>query len=369
MADELLGLIKRQYVNFRIFKAYSLTTLAKEAFLLPKDMLSWSGASSNVLNIALFVTMRCNAQCSMCNITDVLNDRHMPDIPLEKIERLLDDVKRYRPSIILFGGEPFVRKDIVDIVKAVKKRGLTVGMFTNGTLLDQKTVDALISEKLDFIAFSLQGSSQVHDKILSVPGAYDKMVSAIRFFTERSKRHTKVVIHATVCEHNATDLENIAKLGRELKVDLVRFGHPTFFSFQEKERATQTLKTVFAGDDVNTMSYIYDIRGKERLYADNIIAVRKKYGDAISFTPELGDDEMKSWYSTDFTSKRRCLFALRGCFIYPNGDVYPCESISYKMGNVFEQGFAAVWNGPRYKKFRRELKNGIFPACARCCKL
>ena len=368
--DELFGLIKRQFKNFLIFRAYSITSLFKELFLFPRDMLSNSGKSSSVLNIALFVTMRCNAKCAMCNITGVLNDRKMPDIPIEKIEKLLDEVKHYKPSIILFGGEPFVRPDIVDIVKAVKRRGLAVGMFTNGTLLNDEIVDALIKAKLDYIAFSLQGSKEVHDKVLSVPGAYEKMVGAIRLFTKEPNRHTKVVIHSTVCEYNATDLRNIVNLGEELGVDLVRFGHPTFYSAEEGAICTKALKDLFKDSaDIKAMSYIYDIKGKEGFYEKNIKALKDEFGDKVSFTPELGEDELKSWYSANFKSNRRCLFVWRGLFIHPNGDAYPCESIAHKMGNVFEEGFSGVWNGPKYREFRKTLKKGLIPACARCCKL
>lgn len=368
--NELIGFIKRQYRNFLIFRAYSVSSILKELFLFPKDMISNSGKSSNILNIALFITMRCNAKCAMCNITGVLNDRRMPDIPLEKIEQLLDDVKHYHPSIILFGGEPFVRGDIVDIVKAVKKRGLAVGMFTNGTLLNEGIINELIKEKLDYIAFSLLGSKEVHDKVLSVPGAYDKMVSAIGLFVKTRPRATRVVTHTTICESNVNDLKNIARLSLDLGVDLVRFGHPTFYSAQELSHCSAALKNVFGeGEEARAMSYVYDISGKEGLYLEKIRELVAAFGEKVSFTPELSDKERESWYSPDFKSNRRCLFMMRGSFIYPNGDMYPCESISYRMGNVFDDGFSGAWNGPRYRAFRRALKKGLMPACARCCKL
>lgn len=366
---ELIGIAKRQYNNFRIFKAYSVGTIMREFFLLPRDLFSSSGRSSNVLNIALFVTMRCNAKCVMCNLNEILNKKEMADIPMERIERFLDEVAGYRPSIILFGGEPFIRKDIVDIVKAVKRRGLTVGMFTNGTLLDEDIVKRLILSELDYIVFSFLGTKSVHDNILSVSGAYDKMVENIKIFTDEYPRKTKVIIHATICEDNLDDLRNMAATGVSLGVDLVRFGHPTFYSSEEKGRCDKILRSTFTEDDVKATSYIYDIRGKEERYIEQIKKLRSEFGDRIAFTPELSDEELRGWYSPAFDSKRKCLFMFRGLFVYPNGDAYPCESISYKMGNVFKEGFSSVWNGERYKKFRRILKKGLLPACARCCKL
>ena len=370
MMEEAIGFIKRQYNNFRIFRAYRALSALKEACLFPRDYLSSSGESSSVLNVALFLTMRCNARCTMCNLSGIINDKNMADIPLERIESLLDEVKGYRPSIILFGGEPFLRKDITKIVESVKKRGMTAGVFTNGTLLNEHIVAQLIEKKLDYIAFSLLGARETHDRILSLPGAYDKMVAGIKLFSLIRPRRTKVVIHATICEDNLADLKNIAKLGLSLGADLVRFGHPTFYSAEEEARSSRALKDIFKDDDnIRAMSYMYDIRGKEELFLKGIRELKTEFGSRISFSPELGDEELKSWYSAHFRSGRKCLFAWRGLFIYPNGDVYPCESISYRMGNVFEDGFSNIWNGSRYKAFRKALKNGLFPACARCCKL
>jgi radical SAM protein with 4Fe4S-binding SPASM domain len=50
----------------------------------------------------------------------------------------------------------------------------------------------------------------------------------------------------------------------------------------------------------------------------------------------------------------------------PHGDVFPCYS--YNMGNVREMTVQQIWNGERYRDFRRELKAaGVFPGCVGCC--
>jgi MoaA/NifB/PqqE/SkfB family radical SAM enzyme len=369
MKSELRGIMKRQYDNYRVFKAYSVQTLLKEALLFPRDILTPGGRSSNVLNLALFVTLRCNARCAMCNLSDILNKNSLTDMPPDKMGRFLDDVKRYHPGIILFGGEPFIRKDIVELIRMVKSRGLSVGTFTNGTLLNEDIIDGIIGAGLDWIAFSLQGTRDVHDRILGSAGAFEKMVGNISVLTKKRPRKTRVVIHSTICEHNVNDLRDLAVLGLDLGADLVRFGHPTFYSQREALSCTDALRKGLGDDHVKALSYIYDIRGKEDLYVSNITKIRSEFGNRISFSPDLGADELRRWYSPDFSSGRKCLFAWRGAFVYPNGDMYPCESIAYNVGNVFDNNFDDVWNGDRYKKMRQLLKKRLFSACARCCKL
>lgn len=370
MKDELLGLLRRQTEAVRIFKAYDLRALAREAVLFPLDILSGSGRSSSVLNLAVFVTHRCNARCAMCNIAGVLNKRGPADLPLDRFERLLDEVRAMRPSIILFGGEPFIRTDLPEFVAAVKRRGLTVGTFTNGLSIDETAARRIVEEGIDYVAFSVQGPRSVHDAVLGVPGAFDRMVRAIGLVASRPGRKTKVVTHTTICEGNIRHLEDVARLCLDSGADLVRFGHPTFFAPAEAASCRAALeRSLPEGSGADVMGQIYEVAGKEELFFTRIMSLRNRFGRKISFTPDLGPAEIKAWYSPRFSTGRRCFFAWRGAFIHANGNLYPCESICRKMGNVFEEGFAKVWNGPRYRAFRLALKKGLFPACARCCKL
>ncbi|MBU1910145.1 MAG: radical SAM protein, partial [Verrucomicrobia bacterium] len=265
----LINLAKKQYVNYRYFKAYTIPQFLREVILLPWDMRRDDGRSSRVLNLALFVTLRCNAQCAMCNLSELLNRQGDADMPLDRMERLLDEVAPHRPGIILFGGEPFVRKDIVELVQAVKKRKLPVGLFTNGLLLNEDLAQRLITEGLDYIAFSLQGTREVHDRILAAPRAYDKMVANIERFVRTRPRRTKVITHTTICDHNLDDLESLAETALGLGVDLVRFGHPTFYSPEEGAVSTQALKKAFPDDPrIHATSWIYDVKEKADHYIE-----------------------------------------------------------------------------------------------------
>jgi MoaA/NifB/PqqE/SkfB family radical SAM enzyme len=133
---EIIRTIKRYSTAVSVFKAYTYFDLFKQAFTIPYDMFFKDGKSGLPLNIALFVTLRCNAGCTICNVAEILNDKNIPDISIEKIEELINQVKDFRPSIILFGGEPTIRKDLGRIIELFKRSEMSVGMFTNGTILN-----------------------------------------------------------------------------------------------------------------------------------------------------------------------------------------------------------------------------------------
>ena len=360
--------VKRHIRNIKLFRAYSTLELARQTFLFPFDYYFKNGRSSCPLHIALFVTQRCNARCTMCNLKEILNKKEKQEPTLDDIEKLLFGLKATKPSITLFGGEPFVRKDIVDIVKLVKKHGFSCGMFTNGILLNKDSVLRLSELSMDFIVFSIQGIGETHDKIVGIKGAYSQLINNMDLFIKHRK-HTKIIVHIMISEDNLDDLVRLARVCRSKGVDLVRFGHPTFFTSSDIEKNRELTKKLFPGEEISEMSYAYNPEGKTEEYYNTVKKLKREFGSKIIFVPDLSLPEVKNWYSGDFKTKAKCLFLWRGLFIYPNGDVYPCESLRYPMGNVYKQDFKDIWNSDKYAKLRRIIKKGLLPACARCCKL
>jgi len=359
---------KRHAKNIKIFRAYSGLEFAKQAVLFPFDYYFKKGKASYPLNIALFVTLRCNARCGICKLRDTLNKRGEKEPTPEDIDRFLSSIRGTKPSIILYGGEPFIRKDMVEITRVVKKRGFRCGIFTNGILLDQKIINGLVDAKLDFIVFSIQGKGRAHDETVGVKGAFDKLLENMDLFIKQ-KKHTKVIAQIMITEENTEDLRDLARIASSKGADLIRFGHPTFFTPSDVAKNKKVCEQFFPKNDISEMSYAYDPDENINKYYDSIKALKEEFGGKITFLPDLELNEVKNWYSSDFKTNRKCLFLWRGIFIYPNGDAYPCESLAYPIGNIYREKFSEIWNNDRYVALRKLIKKGLLPACARCCKL
>ena len=84
---------------------------------------------------ALFVTSRCNLNCPIC-FTDANDTRHVRELSLEQIERLLDEVRGQGKLVRLSGGEPTLRPDLPRIVELIERSGNASGLFTNGLRLE-----------------------------------------------------------------------------------------------------------------------------------------------------------------------------------------------------------------------------------------
>lgn len=95
--------------------------------------LPWQGR--NVPCAVLDVIRGCNARCAYCYNQD------SPFVkPLEEVEREIDTLLGLRrlQALMISGGEPLLHPDILQIVQAVRSRGLMVILLTNGILLDEQ---------------------------------------------------------------------------------------------------------------------------------------------------------------------------------------------------------------------------------------
>jgi MoaA/NifB/PqqE/SkfB family radical SAM enzyme len=98
------------------------------------------------LYCGLYVTFRCNLACSWC-VNPPLPpglglDDYEADVP--SVARILDHpLFRTVAHINLTGGEPLLNQNLPDIVRLIRKRGLLVGMVTNGLLLENRLQDLL----------------------------------------------------------------------------------------------------------------------------------------------------------------------------------------------------------------------------------
>src|SRR3990167_4079281 len=86
---------------------------------------------SNPLYVQFYITARCNLTCEQCNI--IYSNSDVRECTLEEIEKIAENLAKIGVAIVLLtGGEPFVRKDLPEIVKIFIRSGIHVRMQTNG---------------------------------------------------------------------------------------------------------------------------------------------------------------------------------------------------------------------------------------------
>ena len=129
-------------------------------------------------SLFLFVTSRCNSNCRTCFYASELNQGE--DMSFAQIERISQTAPKF-DKLWLSGGEPFMRKDLMDIIELFyRNNGVrAINLPTNGLLGDrvETEIERLLHrcpELTVHLNFSLDGLGDTHDAIRGVPGSFGK---------------------------------------------------------------------------------------------------------------------------------------------------------------------------------------------------
>ena len=127
-------------------------------------------------------TTRCNLHCRHCGSDCSMNSREQ-DMPLEHFLQALDTIPAsHRPNpftIVLTGGEPLLRPDIVACGQAIRARGLGWGMVSNGFFYDAAMQEKLLGAGLGALTISLDGLEAEHNRMRGHRESYARAVNAI----------------------------------------------------------------------------------------------------------------------------------------------------------------------------------------------
>lgn len=166
-------------------------------------------------NCLLQVTNRCNMKCSFCDFWPNAAPRS-EELSLADYRRLageLTDLGRFLISVE--GGEPLVRPDLVDILRALSKRHLPA-LFTNGWYVDGDMARALFDTGLSTVSVSLDYPDAArHDRKRRLAGAYDRVLRALdHLLTAAPNGPRQVYVMTVVMEDNWQEIEPLLELTR-----------------------------------------------------------------------------------------------------------------------------------------------------------
>jgi Fe-coproporphyrin III synthase len=362
----LRSLLNTHKSTYNLYKKdFSVIRLCKEGALFVKDYFFDIG-NGFPTNINLVLTNRCNQACEICYDSKILN-KNSEELNLKELERLVDSVKSKKPLFFITGGEPFMRKDIFLLLDYLKKNKLSFGICTNGSALTEEMIRQLANLNPANIVFSIHGTEKVHDELTGRKGNYAKAMKNLKEFC-KLKKDTYVLVNYVLQEKNASCLENFIEEATFAGADAVRVQYLGFITPEELKYQDLIWKKCFKGTPPAINQYV--LKAPKFNFEKNIRRIEsKKFKIPVFFKPYLNQEEMKPWHDAVFGIKRKCLFLWKAAYIAPNGDVFPCQTIKLKLGNIKEKSLEEIYNSSKARKLRGTIKKGLLPACARCCKL
>ncbi|VVB77023.1 Coenzyme PQQ synthesis protein E [uncultured archaeon] len=361
-------------------------TLPKRAGLGLKFAIGERRSAGRIMRVNLEVTTRCNLRCGMCwwwgKNAECLTDRARTDprneLGTKEIFAVIDRLANYKPSIYLSGGEPFIRKDMADIIEYISGKGMPVILTSNGTLMDERTLKRLSEIENLAINFSVDGPREVHDAIRG-DGVFDKVTRSMKRLIElRQGAYPVVNSNTTFSPGLLGHTDELARyLADEIRVDSVRLQHTWFASAATARLREETFEKIFGVRDDGAMSHVMPKfqNGYVSKLADEIALVeRTSYGRPVFVNPRMSREQIARYYQEpSFSKADRCVVAWNTLVIRANGDVMLCPdgwTREFSLGNVRSSSIGAMWNGEAAGRFREAIcAKKKLPACAKCCAL
>lgn len=174
-------------------------------------------ASSHPLSVCLKITEKCNFNCPHCVSSS--SSKSFGGLPISDIKKMLQTLRAHRvPKINFSGGEPFIRKDFMDILEYASELGFETRITSNGSFINKEKAEYLKAKNIP-VEISLDGTEDVND-VLRGKGTYRVATRAIKLLKQN---HANVTINCTIQKVNYQKLGGIVRLAEDMAVEKIHF--------------------------------------------------------------------------------------------------------------------------------------------------
>ncbi|MBG0776222.1 MAG: 12,18-didecarboxysiroheme deacetylase [Desulfovibrionaceae bacterium] len=335
----------------------------RESGKLPSHLLQFALDKKPV--VVWNMTQRCNLKCVHC-YAHAIDEQGQDDIGTEQAKAMIDDLAAFGAPVMLFsGGEPLVRRDLIELAKHARAKGMRAVISTNGTLITQEKAQELKEVGLSYVGISLDGAEEVHDRFRGVPGAYRKALKAV----ENCKAEgLKVGLRFTINKRNAAEIPHLFQLVRDLEVPRICFYH-LVYSGRGSELIDEDLDHAETRAVVDlimdkTREMFDDGLEKEVLTVDNHCDGPYLWMRLLKEDPKRAEEVFELLQYNEGNNSGRGI----GCISW-DGKVHADQFWrNHTFGNVLERPFSEIWMDPEIELLHKlkDKKRHVKGRCATC---
>jgi pyrroloquinoline quinone biosynthesis protein E len=290
------------------------------------------------------LTYRCPLACAYCSNPLNLAD-FSDELTTAEWQRVLSEAQQLGVlQCHLSGGEPLLRRDLVEIVRSASELGLYTNLVTSAIGLSRRRAEELREAGLDHVQISIQADEQVvSDRIAGTP-SFERKIEAARVVKELGWPLTvNVVLH----RQNIDTVANLLGLAEELRADRVELANTQYYGWALRNRDTLLPSKAQLGQ------------------AEAVVrAARKRLAGRMDVIYVLPD-----YYSR---YPKPCMggWGKRQLTVAPNGDALPCpaaHALPLPRASVREESLAHIWmESPLFQRFRGT--NWMLEPCRSCSR-
>jgi AdoMet-dependent heme synthase len=327
------------------------------------------------------LTYRCNLACEHCYLdagstpqvgTENFSDRS--ELGTEECFKVIDQIASFAPECvtILTGGEPLLRRDILEIVRRAAERGLWVVVGTNGVRITENVAQRLAEAGARGLSLSLDAlDPDRHDRFRRVRGAWRNTVEGAEIL---NRTGLPFIVQTTAGSHNLGELEAIADFAHDRLAAkvwnlyfLVPTGRGQFVSDISPAQYDEVLASLYR------IQRKYDRRMlvNAKCAPHYIKTVLENSGETTESIPTDGESATESSWPR-LSPIRTYSGGAGGCpagthymGIRPNGDVTPCPYLPVFAGSLRSASLADLWNSSElFADIRR--RSSLGGRCGAC---
>ncbi len=314
-----------------------------------------AGNVSKPWAVSLEVTHRCIAKCLMCNIWQIPRDT--PFLSADQWLQLLSrDLFTDLVELDITGGEPFLRKDLADLLIAVCQHKEThlpalksIAVTTNGILTEpvlkgtkKVLIEAQHKDTDLVVVCAMDAVGELHDTVRGYSGGWIRLNRTIQGLIRLREKFPNLIVglKSTILPMTVGHLDAIVRYAK-------KYG----------------LFTIVSPCIITQGRYLNDDRAEalsfDRQQIDEMTRFFRKKATQWSF-----HDQCLVSYFESGRMKKPCTCGFNYFFIRSQGDLMPCPMIDASLGNVIEEPIETLLASEKGRRIRRRI--GRFPECSHC---
>ena len=282
------------------------------------------------VSVSAELTNNCNLNCPECSSGSGLMTRQHGFMDISLFRAVIKELKPYLYNINLyFQGEPMLHPHFFSFVES--SRGIHSTVSTNGHFLSADNAEKLVFSGLSRLIVSLDGADQESYSAYRINGNFESVLEGLRSVKSARARHKssmKLEIQLLVNRINEHQIPRVRSIARSLG-------------------ALLTLKS---------MQIIHEDKIGEWLPAENRYSRYEITDSRFVNKNRMPDNCARLWFNPVITW---------------DGKVLPCcfdKDAEHIMGDLSQESFREIWNGPRYRVFRKAIlkDRSMIEICRNC---